>query len=358
MSCTQTDWLTNEEYTLQFGRKVAENRIPVTGSIDLTNRCDFRCVHCYISYKNRGNDRQELSTDQWKSVIDEIAERGCLFLLMTGGDPFVRPDFCEIYQHARSRGLIVTIFTNGYFLPDEIVQTLQEYPPRLVEITLYGATDKTYKKITGKKDGFEKCLATVNKLHSHGINVGLKTVLMTLNYDEFHEIEEIAASLDMNFRYDPAIFPRFNGDRAPLSLRVAPEKVAALDFEDKDRARAWKKLHDRYKEFVMAEKLYNCGSGQTTFHVTAEGWLQPCIMAADIHSDLRLKSFSKGWFEDLPVIRDKTPSEKNICWNCTRNTLCNYCPPFSAIEKGDENSYSEYLCSLSRLRLEEITQIS
>jgi len=358
MACSHTDWLTNEEYSLQFSQKILHNRIPVTGSIDLTYRCNFCCVHCYIVHKNKevGSSSRELSTDQWKSIIDDITDRGCMFLLITGGDPFLRPDFNEIYTYAKTKGLIITVFTNGYTITEQILRTLQKYPPRLVEITLYGATEETYTRITGKKNGFNKCLETIKKLQDHGINTGLKTVLMTLNVGEFYKMEKIADSFGIKFRYDPAIFPKFNGDKSPVSLRVAPEKVVQLDFQNKQRAGEWVQLHRRYKDVTLEKKLYNCGSGQTTFHITAEGRLQPCLMATDVTSDLKHHTFSQGWDLDIPAIRNKKPSMDNLCWDCEKNILCNYCPPFSAVEKGDENSYSEYLCALSKLRLQKITQ--
>ena len=360
MACSQTEWLTNDEYSLQFSQKTMRNRIPVSGSIDLTYRCNFRCVHCYIDHKDKSgkSSSRELSAHKWKSIIDDITDRGCLFLLITGGDPFLRADFCEIYLYAKRKGLIITVFTNGYNISDEILLTLEKYPPRLVEITLYGATEETYEKITGQKNGLKKCLEYITKLQEHGINTALKTVLMTLNFDEFHKMEEIANHFGMKFRYDPAIFPKFNGDKSPVSLRVAPKKVVHLDFHDRQRAGEWKKLYARYKNVTMKKKLYNCGTGQTTFHITAEGRLQPCLMVTNVFSDLNHHSFSQGWDKVIPAIRKKKPSMDNFCWNCERVSLCNYCPPFSAIEKGDENSYSEYLCSLSKLRLQEITRSS
>lgn len=358
MTCSQTDWLTNDEYNLQFSLKTMQHRIPISGSIDLTYQCNFRCVHCYVSHKNNPgrSSSGELSVHKWKSIIDDITEQGCLYLLITGGDPFIRKDFCDIYTYARKKGLIITLFTNGYTVTDKILNTLKKYPPRLVEITLYGATEETYEKITGKKSGLKKCLENVEKLQEHGIHTGLKTVLMTMNFNEFHKMEKIADHLGVQFRYDPTVFPKFNGDKSPVSLRVAPEKVVHLDFVDKKRADEWVKHHERFKTLTMEKKLYNCGSGRTGFHITADGLLQPCIMVTDVHANLRHNAFKESWNTVIPLIQQRKPSKENICWNCDRAALCNYCPPLSAIEKGSENSYLEYLCTLSKLRLNEIAK--
>lgn len=130
--------------------KAAETRTPLSATFELTHRCNFRCVHCLLGDQNAiSNHRhRELSTERVKAMLDEMVEAGTLFLAITGGDPMLRPDFTEIYVHAVQIGLLVTVFCNGSLVTDKIVQTFIKYPPRKVEITLYGATRETFESIT------------------------------------------------------------------------------------------------------------------------------------------------------------------------------------------------------------------
>lgn len=356
MNCSRTMEWADAEYLERFRRKVIANRIPISGSIDLTQQCNLRCVHCYLSEPDDGTGNGELDTSRWKSIIDEIAAAGCLYLLITGGDPLLRKDFTELYLHAKQKGLIITVFTNGTTLTDEILDLWQHYPPRLVEITLYGATVDTYRKITGSGRALAACVDTIHRLKTKGIPVGLKTILMSLNHDEFRAMESIAAGLGCPFRYDGAIFPKFSGDRSVIGLRVEPAEVARLDFASPARAQEWVTTYQRLRGDRNDNRLYSCGSGKTSFHITADGILQPCLMCREIRYDLRRSNFADGWRRALPLIDRLTMPAISRCTGCDRKILCGYCPPFSALENGQTGGRSEYLCRLGEYRHHHLVQ--
>ena len=105
MDCSLNFPLSNREYLRNFNKKVSQKRIPLSGHIALTNRCNLGCIHCYLGHqqKNIKHTELELNSSQWKKVIDEITEAGCLFLLLTGGEPLLRKDFQAIYTHAKKK---------------------------------------------------------------------------------------------------------------------------------------------------------------------------------------------------------------------------------------------------------------
>jgi radical SAM protein with 4Fe4S-binding SPASM domain len=356
MDCAQTDWLSDKEYLQQFNRKVAEQRVPLSGSIDLTHRCNLRCVHCYLGDKEsvRGNGKQELDTDQWISIIDQITDAGCLYLLVTGGEPLLRKDFSEIYCHAKTSGLLVTVFTNGTMLTEAVLELFQDLPPRAVEISLYGATAPTYEKVTGVKGSYERCIKGIQSLLNHRINLKLKTILMTLNRHEFYDIENMAREYDVKFRFDAAIFPCLNSDKAPLRLRVRPQEVIEKEFSDSDRSQQWKDFFERMQGFCLPDRLYNCGTGLNSFHIDPHGHLQPCLMVSDLRHDLLEGSFVEGWRDVIPRIREKKAGAAYTCYTCEKMTLCGFCPGFFELENGAEDIYSEYLCEMGKYRFEAI----
>ena len=135
----------------RLNREILAKRIPLTGSIELTHRCNLRCVHCYCNLPagERKAMSRELTTEEVLDIYDQIAEAGCLWLLITGGEPLLRKDFREALAGAKQRGFILTLFTNGTLITPETADFLTEWRPYSIEITLYGATRETYEKITG-----------------------------------------------------------------------------------------------------------------------------------------------------------------------------------------------------------------
>jgi radical SAM protein with 4Fe4S-binding SPASM domain len=363
MACIQTAPFSdqdNNEYLERFHTKVMQQRVPLSGSLDLTHQCNLRCVHCYLGNKGSriASGKKELSTGQWIGLIDEFTDAGCLFLLMTGGEPLLRKDFAEIYSHAKKRGLLVTVFTNGTLIADEILRLFEDLPPQTVEITLYGAKDSTYESITGVKGSYQKCLGGIEKLLNSGINLILKTILMRPNHQEFWDIQKMAKEYGVRFRFDSAIFPSIDGDKTPIQLRVDPAEAVQKEFSDGERSAQWRDFFTRMQGLPFSDTLYDCGAGLTTFHVDPYGWLKPCLMVQSLRYELSQGNFRMGWQNVMPKIREKKVDPDHPCARCERRLLCGYCPAFFHLENGAENICSEYLCAMGRHRLDEMHKLT
>lgn len=362
MECTeiksQTLERSNEEYLREFNKKVAQLRVPLSGNLALTHRCSVRCIHCYLGEEvnARENIHKELNTGQWKKIIDDITRAGCLFLLITGGEPLLRKDFKEIYCHAKTNGLLVTLFTNGMLINDEILELFRQFSPKAVEITLYGATPGTHEKITGVKGSYEKTLEGINKLIRQKINVKLKTILMTPNRHEFFDIQNMAAEWGVDFRFDAAVFPGLKGDKSPIKLRVPVEDAIEKEFSDENRVRAWKDLFMKMRELPSGDYLYQCGAGLTHFHIDPYGNLRPCLMVTDLEYNLVNGDFFTGWNQVMPLLRERKPGNNYQCHGCRKKALCGFCPAFFKLENDSEDICSQYLCVMGQQRFEKINE--
>jgi radical SAM protein with 4Fe4S-binding SPASM domain len=357
MECAETGFPSSVEFIRTFNRKSAELRIPISGSIDLTRRCNLSCIHCYAGGSSIGTTQREMETGKILSVIDEICEAGCLYLLITGGEPLLRKDFPEIYRYAKGKGLLITVFTNGTLITDEIIDLLKELPPRVVEISLYGATAATYEKITGVEGSYERCMHGISHLLSGKIHVSLKTILMTANSHEFFDIENIAKELGVKFRFDAEIFPRLDGDKSPLNLRVPALDAAEKEFSDNERLMRWEKYFERTNGQSLPDTLYNCGAGVTSFHIDPYGNLQPCLMVTNIRYNLLTGSFMSGWNNVISSIINKGPGKAIDCNRCEKRHLCSFCPAFFELENGSGDLPSEYICSMGNHRFQRVTNM-
>jgi len=195
------------ELTQRLNKDVFTRRLPLQGSIELTHRCNLQCVHCYCNLP--ADDREavkgELRNDEVVHILDQIAEAGALWLLLTGGEPLLRKDFKDLFVYAKRKGFITTLFTNGTLITSEIAAFLADWRPHSIEITLYGATQKTYESITGVPGSFERCLRGIDLLLEHGAPVALKTMVMTLNHDKVFQTKSFAENLGAGFQPSTSI---------------------------------------------------------------------------------------------------------------------------------------------------------
>jgi radical SAM protein with 4Fe4S-binding SPASM domain len=344
------------EYLRRVNRKVIEQRVPLSGGIALTHRCNLTCVHCYLGDKSEQHQwrRSELSTRKWCTILDEVADAGCLYLLITGGEPLLRDDFAEIYTHAKTRGMLVSVFTNGTLISDSILALFQDLPPAGIEISLYGASAETYERITGHPEAFRRCLDNIERLIESGIQLSLKTMLMAHNVRELGGIQKLADDFGLDFRFDAAICPQLDGNPAPLAMRIDPKAAVDLEMNDTKRLQQWGDYFANAGGGPESDRLYRCGAGETNFYIGPYGNLQPCLMVTDLTHDLRVSSFQDGWQRTMPRIRRRQAAPGFACKTCPIQTLCELCPAVFRIETGSEQVPSEYICAMAHRRYEAL----
>lgn len=339
-----------------FRQRAAQERIPLNGSMALTHQCNLRCRHCYAR-DEAGAPEEEAGTDVFLRCLDESAEAGCLSMLLTGGEPLIRPDFAEIYRYAKRKGMLVTVFTNGTRVDETIVSLFSEWPPQNVEISLYGATAETHERVTGVAGSYRGFRDGLERLLAAGVRVKLKTILMTWNQGELPEMEALAKEYGVKFRFDACIFPRLDRDASPLFSRVSAREAVEAEFADPDRARGWRELYERTvsRAAPVSDRLYTCGAGVTHFHLDARGRLRPCLMAQTLSYDFAAGHFAEGWCCLGREIENRKAQEAFACRQCDKKILCGYCPPFFALETGREDRHSSFLCDIGQQRWERIT---
>ena len=342
----------------EFSRRLLQQpRLPLSGSLELTARCNLQCAHCYLNLPatDRAVRGRELDLPEWRRIIAEIAAEGCLNLLFTGGEIFLRPDFPEIYLFAKQQGLLITLFTNGTLITKTITDLLAEFPPYKMEITVYGRTRETHEAVTRVPGSYDQCLAGIQQLLEHRIPLSLKTMVMTLNYHELGALADWAAALGLDFRFDAALSPRLDGSRKPCRLRISPEQAVALDLADPKRLAAWQDYLDKFSgPPAEPDKLFRCGAGLFAFHIDSYGSLSPCLMARTPGYSLLQGSFAEGWGTFIPQLRQQKRQKDDPCAHCDLISLCSSCPGWAQLELGQWEGRVDYLCHTARLLAEAL----
>lgn len=332
-----------------------KQHFPIFGHIELTYRCNLDCIHCYC--KGLDDRSRELTTEEWKKIIDILREEGCMTLCLTGGDPLMRKDFLEIYSYAREKGFIITIFTNGYALNRKIAAYLAKHPPNSIEITLNGITPHTYESITQRRSSFRKVIENIKLLKENKISLILKSNCLKANKDELGLIKKWAEGLlgkpagkRYRFKYDTMIYPRLNRDQAPSNFRLSFGEMEKARKSDPDIWREYKRdLRSGFPDIkIKKDSLYYCNSWMNEFVIDPFGRLKFCTLSDKFSVDLRTSSFKEGFYKVFPQLLNERFKTNSKCRNCSLRPICYYCPAKAYLETGNEEGPVPYYCELAK----------
>jgi len=302
---------TNARYEDRIKAKAYKEGVPAFGKISLTYRCNYNCVHCYCNLPAGSDVRErEMSTATIVELLDQMANAGCLWLILTGGEPTLRRDFGDIYRAAWERGFMTSVFSNGSQIDRPLLKLFAERPPRAVEISLYGATAPTYERITRRKGSFAACLGALRTLGQQGTRVVVKTPILTLNRHEIGQLMSLAADVGVKLDLLPSIYPRIDeGGDAPLKYRLPAGEAAAAFLESKSKAEATSEvatIADRRERLAANDHCLFCEGGITEFHVDPYGriGLCPLLSKPPYVADVTGGKFVQGWSFLKRVVRE------------------------------------------------------
>jgi radical SAM protein with 4Fe4S-binding SPASM domain len=349
--------LSYSSFSERIVNSTAGRRIPLSGTIELTNRCPLNCSHCYnnLPMNDLAARKRELSTNEYKDVLDQLAEVGALWICFSGGEIFARRDFFEIYDYAKSKGFIITLFTNGILIDERIADRLAELRPFSIEITLYGRTQETYEELTRIPGSWAKCMRGIELLLERNLPLKLKTVAVSVNKHEVFDIKTFAEELGVEFKFDSMMNPRIDCSSSPLAVRLTPLEAVDLDLRDPARVEAW---HALAKTSVARPlpapgeelQVYDCGGGVSSWAIDPYGNLTICVLSHVDNFNLREYSVGEAW-ELLGNVRRKPATRPTKCTMCGMRSLCGMCAAQGELENRDAESPVDFLCHTSHLRV-------
>ena len=343
-------------------------RLPWSFEIDATARCNLNCRHCYINLPAGDRDAKsvELSLCEIESIAQQAVALGSLWCLISGGEPLLRPDFISIYLALRRLGLLVSVFTNATLLTSEHIALFKKYPPRSLEVTVYGVTQETYERVTRRPGSYAAFRRGLDLLFEGGIDVTLKTMALQSNVNELPAIADFCRQhTHTNFRFDPFLHLRYDGDpqrNAEISSeRLSPAQIVAIEQADEGRLRAVQKkcreLIQPVDVNVNCAHIFSCGVGTASFNVTYNGFFRLCTSLShpSCMYDLRQGSLIQAWQEYGPQVRKMRSSNQQFlehCHRCALIDLCMWCPATAHLESGQLDNWVEYFCQVAHARYE------
>ncbi len=357
MPCDELEY---GQFSELLDRNLYGQRAPLSVTIGLTDRCNLRCVHCFVHDPAQDSKLgpRELTTEQWFGVFDQLAEAGCLWMAWTGGEILLRSDFSDLLHYAKRRGFLISLLTNGTLLTPGIVDLLTEWYPLMVEITLYGLTEQTYEKVTGAGGAYERCMRGIDLLLQAGIPLRLKTIAMTLSQHEVQAMYDLAAGLGIEFRHDGVLFQTYHG-KDISDLRLPAAELVAMDAMHPKAEEGFHRINERYRELLAVDPsyaddyVYTCGAGFRSFYIDPYGCMGLCQMTRPAPYDLGSGTFQEGW-RLLGELRLRPVSRDFACLHCSLAGFCQRCPAFSTLEHGDAETVVDYACDITHLRAQQM----
>jgi radical SAM protein with 4Fe4S-binding SPASM domain len=284
--------------------------------------------------------------------------------LITGGEPLLREDFPEIYLALKSKGLVVSVFTTGQVLTEEHVRLFRRYPPRLIEITVYGVTKETYERVTRRPGSFDAFRRGLDRFHEGGVKVRLKTMALRSNLIELPEIARFCRERTKDyFRFDPLLHMRFDGNATRnekiRSERLSPAEIVALEQADPARFESMKQGCGDLIVPGLAhngcDHLFHCGAGTGNFYIGYDGTFRLCssLCHPACTYDLREGSLADAWRSLVPKVRDLRSDRREFletCRACPIVNLCLWCPAHAYLETGELDGAVPYFCEVAHAR--------
>ncbi len=338
----------------------------ISFTIEITPRCNNNCRHCFVNLP--ANDveamRNELPASRILEIAGQAAEAGAIWCVLTGGEPLLRPDFKDIYLGLKKKGLLVSVLTNGTLVNERYADLFKKYPPRDLEITVYGVTRETYEAVTRRAGSYDAFMRGLDLLLGKGIKVRLKAMALRSNLHEMKEIAVFCRERTADYyRFDPQLHLRVDHDPARneeiRQERLSPGEIVELEQSDPERFRALEKRCDELRlqrsDKRSGNRLFRCGTGMGNFFVSYDGklWLCPSLCHKECVYDLGSGTVADAIENFIPGVRSMQSERKGFrdtCNGCPITDLCMWCPAHADLETGFLDCQVEYFCQVAHAR--------
>ncbi|MBQ4600945.1 MAG: radical SAM protein [Oscillospiraceae bacterium] len=347
--------------------RAAAKRVPLSGTFELSPVCNFACKMCYVRKtpeQIRSEGKRLLEHTEWLELAKQCYEAGTLYLLLTGGEPFLYPNFKELYIALHKMGFVLSINTNGTMINEATVAWLKEYAPSRVNVTLYGASAETYRRICGNPEGFTRAMKAISMLQEAGIPVVINCSVIPENQEDLLAIMTIGKERGLNTRVATYMFPPVRREQEQTDSRLSAEVSAELLMRRakfqltpgafaKFLAREDRPAEDASDWGANQGEEMRCRAGRSAFWINWEGTMTACGITRFPRVEYPLQDgFVRCWDRLTDAVRSVTVLSG--CSGCPKRDVCNPCVAMLEAETGDVNTAAPYLCRMADHVLELI----
>lgn len=344
--------------------KAGQQRIPLSGAFELLPVCNLKCKMCYVRKSmaevNAAGGLQP--TEFWLDCAKQAKEKGMLFPLLTGGEPFLRNDFQEILMGMKKLGMMVSVNSNGTLIDESMAAWLGKCLPIRINLTLYGASEETYERLCGNADAYARVRRAVEWLKKYEVPLKFNASITPENVGELEEMISFAKSVDSPIEIATYMFPPVRRDAETFGQnhRLSPEEAGLarvkadwLRYEPNIfRLKAKSYSHfvpitpELLKQQENREQMeMSCRAGRCTFWVDWQGNMGTCGLYLASQYSLKEMSLADAWEKVVQEIN--TVRYSPVCTNCPNFNLCHPCIAVVHSESGSVDGCPEYMCKMN-----------
>ena len=348
--------------------KALASRIPINSSFELSPLCNLDCRMCFVRLSRSEMEEKGrlLTSDEWYSIACRLRDAGTLFLLLTGGEPLLYPDFPDLYIRLRQLGFILTVNTNGTMINEEMADFFAKNKPRRINLTLYGASRNAYEKTCGDPNGFDKAVNAIKLLFSKGVDVKVNFSATDHNVNETDEILALCDRIGVPVNIDTYMYPvtRERDRDYDHSSRLSPQTAASVWIKSLKHSMPESALGSYVKGLLRS--IDDTGSSEKKRPVTGtaclaarcsltinwQGMMRPCVMLGSPEISALEGDLQAAWSS----LCDKTSLLRipEKCGQCHLRPICRICPANADLEISYDGKPPEYLCSLAECTYNEL----
>ena len=325
--------------------KAKQSKVPINGSIELLPLCNMNCDMCYVRLSPSEMEAQGRlrSLDEWLQVAEETKKYGTLFLLLTGGEPLLYPEFKQLYIKLKDMGFVITINTNATLIDEAWADFFGKHKPRRINITLYGADDQAYRELCHYPGGFDKVMHAVSLLKERDVDVKLSSSLTRANQNDMARIIDLGEELGIPVRVDTYMMPAVRERNRPYDeqSRLDPVSAARVRIQALKQEMG-KELFEEYVRKIVFEVEHilpedgpgkvHCLAGNCSFTINWQGFMRPCVVMSEPSVSVFEEGFSSAWEKISSAVSEIRTSAK--CNACQYRPICRTCCASALLEEG------------------------
>lgn len=324
--------------------------------IEITSKCNERCLHCYIPHENKISN---IDTELFYDVLKQCKDMQVLHLTLTGGEPMLHKDFCNFLRKCREYNFSVNVLSNLTLLDDKIIEEMKANPLLGVQVSLYSMDPIIHDEITQMKGSLEKTKNSILKIIENDIPLQISCPILKQNKDCYNDVVDWAKKHNIHAGDDFVIIAKYNHTTQNLNCRLSLDEVKNI-INDKvtNDVRYLEQMEmEANKNKNITSDDYVCSVCNSSICITEDGNVYPCAGWQDYFiGNVKETSLNDLWNNSKKVqyLRDLCKKDFPKCIQCPDKEFCTMCMVRNANESplGDPLAVNQYFCEIARFNKE------
>lgn len=321
--------------------------------IEITSKCNERCIHCYIPHENKIT---HMDPDLFFDILEQCKDMRLLHLTLSGGEPMLHRNFLDFLRKCKEYNFSVNVLSNLTLLDNEIVKELKANPLLGVQASLYSMDPAIHDEITQMKGSFEKTKNGILKLIENDIPLQISSPIMRQNKNCYGDVKKWAEKYKIHAGDDYVIIGEYNHSIKNLRCRLSIDEIKDLiNYKVENNIKYLKQIEaEAKKKKDSTPDDFVCSVCYSSICITENGSVYPCAGWQDyVVSNVKEAPLRDIWdnSEKVQYLRNLRKKDFPKCIQCSDKDFCTMCMVRNANESptGDPLAVNEYFCAIARL---------